>query len=75
MRFFFDYKRKNQSLYDYHGDEFQSPQGAIDFAEAIAQDLMHSFTSDWLDWWVEIRNAEGMKFFSLPVNSAEANTA
>ncbi len=75
MRFFFDYTTKDQSLYDYRGDEFRSPQGAIEFAETIAQDLKHSLSSDWIGWRIEVRNAEGVKFFSLPVDSAEAIAA
>ena len=71
MRFFFDYASKDQALYDYQGDEFPNPQGAIDFAQEIAQDLNHSLARDWLGWWVEVRNAEGVKFFSMPVDSVE----
>ena len=69
-RFFFDYTTNGQSLYDYRGDEFRNPQSAIDFAEAIAQDLKHSLSGDWLGWSVEVRDAEGTKFFSLLVESA-----
>jgi Domain of unknown function (DUF6894) len=72
MRFFFDYSTNGRSLYDYRGDEFQSPQSAIEFAEATAQYLKHSLSIDWIGWWIEVRNADGMKFFSLPVDSAEA---
>jgi hypothetical protein len=70
-RFFFDYTTKDQSLYDYRGDEFPSPRGAFKFAEEIAQDLKHSLTGDWVGWSIEVRNAEGQKFFSLPVDRAE----
>ena len=72
MRFFFDYTTKDRSLYDFQGDDFHSPQSAIEFAEAIAQDLKCSLSNDWLGWWIEVRNAEGMKFISLPVESAGA---
>lgn len=72
MRFFFDYTTKGQSLYDFKGDEFHSPQGAIDFADAIAQDLQCSLSNHWLGWWIEVRNADGMKFVSLPVDTAGA---
>ncbi len=70
-RFFFDYTTNGQSLYDYRGDEFRSLQSAIEFAEAIAQDLKHSLSGDWLGWSIEVRDAEGAKFFSLPVECAE----
>ena len=33
MRFFFDYTAKDQSLYDYRGDEFRNSVAAIDFRD------------------------------------------
>jgi hypothetical protein len=70
-RFFFDYTTKDQSLLDYRGHEFNNPQCAIDFAEAIAEDLKHSLSTDWLGWSIEVRNANGTKFMSLPVDTPE----
>jgi len=69
-RFFFDYTTKDQSLYDYRGDEFVSTQGAIEFAQATAQVLNHSLSGSWAGWSIEVRNAEGTKFFSVPVGNA-----
>jgi hypothetical protein len=69
-RFFFDYTKKDQLLLDYRGNEFHSSHAAIDFAKAIAQDLKHRICDDWNGWSVEVRNVEGQKFFSLPVESA-----
>ena len=70
MRFFFDYRTSDQSLYDYSGDYFGTPQAAIEFAGAIAENLKHSLTEDWMGWAIEVRNAEGMKFSSIPVKTA-----
>lgn len=67
MRFFFDYTTKDQSLRDYQGDEFLSSAGAFDFAEATAQALRSSLNGDWMGWSVEVRDAEGTKYHSLPV--------
>jgi hypothetical protein len=67
MRFFFDYTSKEKSLYDYQGDEFVSSQAAIDFAEATVQVLKHSLAGVWAGWSIEVRDAEGKKFFALPV--------
>lgn len=67
MRFFFDYITKDQSLCDHHGDEFLSSKHAYDFAEATAQALRNSLNGDWTDWSVEVRDAEGKKYCSLPV--------
>jgi len=69
-RFFFDYTTKDQSLYDYQGSEFRSSQGAIEFAEAIAQGLKHSLTGEWNKWSIEVCTAEGRKIFTLPVEAA-----
>lgn len=70
MRFFFDYKTKDQSLHDYQGSEFLTPQSAIEFAKAIAQDLKHSLTGEWSNWSIEVRSPEGEIFISLPVGMA-----
>ncbi len=75
MRFFFDYTTKDQSLFDYKGDEFRSPQDAIEYAEAIAQDLKHSLTTNWTGWSIEVYSPEGRKFFSLAVDSPELRAA
>jgi hypothetical protein len=71
MRYFFDYRAKDQSLLDYRGDEFHNPQGAIEFAQAIAHDLKHSLSADWSGWSVEVRSADGAKFYTLAVVSSE----
>jgi hypothetical protein len=75
MRFFFDYTTKDQSLYDYQGNEFRNSQNAIEFAEAMAQFLRDSLTGEWSGWSVEVRNAEGKKFFSLPVGGSASIAA
>jgi hypothetical protein len=70
MRFFFDYKTKDQSLHDYKGDEFRSPQSAREYAEEIVQHLKHSLSGEWIGWRVEVHDASGAKYFSLPVDPA-----
>jgi hypothetical protein len=74
-RFFFDYTAKEQSLLDYGGHEFPSSGAAIEFAEAIAHDLKHSLSGNWLGWCVEVRNASGNTLLSLPVDSHELEAA
>lgn len=74
MRFFFDYKRKGQSLYDYQGDEFLSSNDAFDFAEATAELLKNNLSGDWIGWSIEVRNADGAKFYSLPITPSLADT-
>ncbi len=70
MRFFFDYRTRDQALYDYGGDYFQNPQAAIEFAAAMAEDLKNRLTENWIGWSVEVRNAEGMKLSSISIDSA-----
>jgi CheY-like chemotaxis protein len=67
MQFFFDYTTSYRSLRDYQGHEFSNFEAAGDFAEATAQTLRNNLNDDWKDWLVEVRNAEGTKYFSLPV--------
>jgi len=67
MRLFFDYMTEDQSLYDYHGNEFRTSECALDFAEATAQDLRNSLTEEWNGWSIEVRTPEGIKLFSIPV--------
>jgi hypothetical protein len=75
MRLFFDYRTTGQSILDYQGDEFRRPEDAIEFAETIAQDLKNSLSASWTGWWIEVRNAEGMKLFSVDVDAIEQRAA
>ena len=70
MRYFFDYKAKDQSLYDYRGEEFPSTNGALEFAQEMVQSLKHSLNDNWTGWSVEVRGADGRKFFALPVEGS-----
>ncbi len=74
MRFFIDYTAKGQSLYDYQGEEFLSSNDALDFAKATAQALKNNLAGLWKGWSVEVRNVEGKKYFSLPIDSQFALT-
>ncbi len=69
-RYFFDYTTKDQSLYDYQGNEFLNPQSAVEFAEATAQVLRQSLTGEWSNWSIEVRDAQGNRFLALPVGTA-----
>jgi hypothetical protein len=67
--FFFDLTTTDQSLYDYRGDAFSSSQSAVEFAQETVCMLKQSLSDDWNGWSLEVRNAEGKKFFSLPVKT------
>jgi hypothetical protein len=74
-RYFFDYTTQGRSIYDYRGDSFLNSDGACEFAEVIALDLKHSPNNEWVGWSIEVRNAAGTKFLSLPVENAELMAA
>ncbi len=65
MRFFFDYR----------GDEFKSFQSAMEYAQTALQNLSNSLSGDWVGWSVEVWDAGGMKFCSLPVDASEVTTS
>ncbi len=67
MRFFFDYKSSDRSLYDYRGDEFGSAKGAIEFATEMAGFLSHSLQVEWAGWCVEVRNPDGTIVFQKKI--------
>jgi hypothetical protein len=69
MRFFIDYETKGKSLYDYQGDDFMSSKDAFDFAQESAQSLKNTLDGDWIGWSVEVRDAQGRKYFSFQVGA------
>ena len=75
MRFFIDYRAKDQSLYDYQGDEFMSSKDAFDFARETARSLKNKLDGDWSGWSVEVRDAQGRKYVSFPVGPGAAIAA
>jgi hypothetical protein len=70
MRFFIDYTADDQSLYDYHGEEFLSSNDALDFAEATVQTLKNDLAGLWQGWSVHVRSADGKTYFSLPIHAS-----
>jgi CheY-like chemotaxis protein len=75
MRLYLDFKSKSRVLYDYAGDEFLSTEDAYDFAAETADGLKNQLDRAWVGWSIEVRNAEGKKYFTLPLDGAETNTA
>ena len=67
MRFFFDFTGKNQSLNDYQGVEFRTFHSASEYADAVTDHMRNSLGGEWTGWRVDVRNADGMKFSSMPV--------
>lgn len=75
MRFFIDYKAEGESLYDYQGEEFLSSDDALDFAQSTVLALKNNLSGLWKGWSVEVRSAEGKKYFSLPIDSSAPHAA
>ena len=67
MRFFFDYATKGQLLHDYRGDEFCDVDAAVEHAAVIAENLQFTLNGEWVGWWIEVRNAEGLKLSTVPI--------
>lgn len=72
MRLFFDFTNEANSLRDYHGVEFQTPQRAKEHADALARHMTKSLRGDWVGWRIEVRNAEGVRFLSMPIGAVGA---
>ena len=70
MHLYIDYRTDGESLYDYRGEDFLSAEDAYDFAEATAQTLNNKLDGDWKGWSIEVRNAEGKMYFSIPVGNS-----
>lgn len=73
MRFFFDLKNEQHTVLDYSGEDFGHHKAAIDFAKAIADDMTHRASRQWLGWSVEVLDEVGRQFISLPIRIAEAS--
>jgi hypothetical protein len=51
---------------------FRHHDAAIDFAKAIAHDMTHRISAQWLGWSVEVFDEGGRQFVSVPIGTAEA---
>jgi hypothetical protein len=40
---------------------------ASEYADAITDHMRNSLGDEWTGWRVDVRNADGVKFFSMPV--------
>ena len=72
MRFFFDLKSKQETVLDYSGENFGHHEAAIDFAKAIAYDMTHRVSAEWLGWSVEVLDEIGRPLISVRIETAEA---
>ena len=52
-----------------------SSKDAFHFAQETAQSLKTKLDGDWVGWSVEVRDAQGRKYFSFPVGTDRAIAA
>jgi hypothetical protein len=70
-KYFFDRVTSDRAEYDYHGRAFSSPEYARQLAELIALDLEIEPDGRWSGWFVDVRDAYGERFFTIPVREPE----
>jgi hypothetical protein len=66
-RYFFDMVCQSRSEFDYRGRELSSSEKALRLAEFIALD--ESSYGERIGWCVSVFDAEGKKYFSVPVQA------
>ena len=66
-RYFFDRVSGSRSEYDYQGRVLPTPEKAFQLAELMALDLGVADGDQWTGWTIDVRNALGKQFFSVPV--------
>ena len=66
-RYFFDRVSGTRSEYDYQGRVLATPEKAYQLAELMALDLGVAEGTEWAGWTIDVRNALGNQFFSVPV--------
>jgi hypothetical protein len=71
MRFFFDLRNDKEWVLDFRDEDFGHHEAAIDFANAIANDMTHRMSDQWRGWSVEVWNATGFKFIAVPVGTSK----
>ncbi len=65
--YFFDRVGHDRAEYDYRGRACSTPEAARQLAELIALDLEVMDEGSWCGWVINVRNAIGQQFFSVPV--------
>jgi hypothetical protein len=66
-RYFFDLTGQDCCQYDYQGRMLAAPEQALRYAELLALDLEMNADGQWSGWAVNVRDARGHQFCSVPV--------
>ena len=72
MRYFFDVNARTSVEYDYSGRWLNSPHQAQEMAILIAMDLACTRVDQPFATEVQVRDAVGQHFFSVPVQMTDA---
>jgi hypothetical protein len=66
-KYFFDLVGPHCCEYDYKGAFFSAPEQALPYAELLALDLEIDMDGQWSGWTVQVCDAQGHEFCSVPV--------
>ncbi len=66
-KYFFDLADQQSCAYDYQGRTLPGPEQALRYAELLAIDLEMNPDGQWSGWMVNVRDARGRQFCSVPV--------
>jgi len=69
-RYFFDAVGEQRREYDYCGRHLKTAEGAFQLAELIALDYAVKGEDEWVGCSINVRDAEGQKLFSVPIQSS-----
>jgi uncharacterized protein DUF6894 len=74
-KYFFDLVGRDHCEYDYRGRVFSAPEKAFRLAELMALDLEMKGEGEWCGWSINVRNAHGRQYFSVPVREPDMMAA
>ena len=66
-KYFFDIISQHRRQFDYQGRTLAGPEQARSYAELLALDLEMNVDGQWSGWAVDVRDARGRQFCSVPV--------
>jgi uncharacterized protein DUF6894 len=74
-KYFFDVAGQHSCAYDYQGRTMAGLEQALRYAELLAIDLEMNPDGEWSGWAVNVRDARGRQFCSVPVRYSELAAA
>jgi hypothetical protein len=74
-KYFFDVVGDKGSEYDFHGRAFAEPQKAFALAHLLALDLEVGGNDEFSGGTINVRSADGLKLYTVPIRQPEAIAA